>query len=51
MKYLHIIYWIPRKLKCLERIYNYYGDISEKDEVIEELAKLGYSYEIEILEE
>ena len=50
MKYLHISYWLPRKLKCNERIYNTYCDISEKDETIEELARLGYSYEIEIIE-
>ena len=51
MKYLHIIYWIPRKLKCQEKIHNTYCDFSEKDETIEELSRLGYSYEIEILEE
>ena len=51
MKYLHIIYWIPRKLKCQEKIHNTYCDFSEKDETIEELSRLGYSYEIEIIEE
>ena len=51
MKYLHIIYWIPKKLKCNEKLYNTYCDISEKDETIEELTRLGYKYEIEILEE
>lgn len=51
MKYLRIIYWIPRKLRCQEKIYNIYCDIWEKDEVIEELTRLGYSYEIEIIED
>jgi hypothetical protein len=51
MKYLHIIYWTPRKLRCQEKIYNTYCDISEKDETIEELTRLGYRYEIEIIED
>ena len=51
MKYLHIIYWIPRKLKCQEKICNTYCDFSEKDETIKELTRCGYSYEIEIIEE
>lgn len=45
MNILHIIYW------CNERPYNYYGDIAEKDEIIKELVRCGYEYEIEILEE
>lgn len=51
MKYLRIIYWFPRKLKCQEKLYNTYCGISEKDETIEELTRLGYSYEIEIIED
>ena len=51
MKYLRITYWTPRKLRCQEKIYNIYCDISEKDETIEELTRLGYKYEIEIIEE
>lgn len=51
MKYLHITYWFPRKLKCQEKIYNTYCDFSEKDETIEELTRLGYKYEIEIIED
>lgn len=51
MKYLRITYWFPRKLKCQEKLYNTYCGISEKDETIEELTRLGYSYEIEIIED
>lgn len=51
LQILHITYWMPTKLKCNERVYNYYGDISEKDEAKEQLVKCGYEYEIEILEE
>ena len=51
MKYLRIIYWFPRKLKCQEKICATYCDISEKDETIEELTRLGYKYEIEIIED
>ena len=47
MKYLRIIYWFPRKLKCQEKICATYCDFSEKDETIEELTRLGYKYEIQ----
>lgn len=47
---LHITYWFPNDNR-IPNVYHYYGDISEKDETIEELTRLGYNYEIEIIEE
>lgn len=51
MKYLRITYWFTRKLKCQEKICATYCGISEKEETIEELTRLGYKYEIEIIED
>ena len=47
---LHITYWFPNDNR-IPNVYHYYGDIAEKDEVIKELIRCGYEYEIEVLEE
>ena len=49
MKCIHIIYWIPtdNKRDYIPGTYNFYGDVSQKSEVIKRLEYDGFEYEIE----